>query len=114
MPNPLMAIRLKMEPVRELVGTLIGGGYTPIGSAFAHTIRQIFVQNLTNALLMFSLDGVNDHFPLPPSGFLLLDVTSNKSIGQGYFIAEGTRIYVDEIGVPTTGSVYVSVMYADD
>jgi hypothetical protein len=114
MSNIMLAIRLSMEPVRSLGEASIGVGYAGVGTSFSHPIRMVFIQNLTDVTLMFSLDGVNDHFPLPSNGFLLLDVTSNKSIGQGFFIAEGTRVYVKNIGTPSTGSVYVSVMYASD
>ena len=109
-----LAIRLMFEPVRSLSFGSIGAGYMGIGTALVYPARQIFVQNETNALLMFSLDGVNDHCPLPASGFLLLDVTSNKTVIQGFYVAEGTRFYVKEIGTPTSGSVYVSVMYGID
>jgi hypothetical protein len=107
----LQAIRLQMEPVRTLAFGSISGTYMGIGTSFVNPIRLIFIQNLTDVTLMFSLDGINDHFPLPTNGFLLLDVTSNKSIAQGFFIAEGTRVYVKEIGDPSTGSVYVTTMY---
>lgn len=111
----MLAIRLAMEPVRTLAFGTISGTYMGIGLPLNHAIRMIFVQNLTDVTLMFSLDGINDHFPLPPNGFMLLDITSNKSLGEGYFIAEGTRVYVRDLGpAPTLGAVYVTVMYATD
>jgi hypothetical protein len=83
-----------------------------VGSAITHPARQIFIQNLTNQTLMFSIDGVNDHFPLPANGFLLDDITSNKTTSSGFYLAEGVRLYVREIDTPpTTGSVYFSVFY---
>jgi len=106
-----VAIRLIPETVRELAFGSIGVAYAGIGTALDRPIRILFVQNLTDTLLMFSLDGVNDHFPLDTNGFLLLDVTANKTIDTGCFIAEGTRIYVQEVVSPTTGSVYVSAFH---
>lgn len=109
-----LAIRLAPEPVRSLAFGAIGGAYMGIGTAFAHPIRIIMIQNLTDVSLMFSFDGIDDHVPLPGSGFLLLDVTTNKSVSNGFFIAEGTRIYVKTIAAPVTvGSVYVSVFYGE-
>ena len=110
-----LAIKLLPETVRSLAAGSIGAAYTGIGTAFAHPIRIIMVQNLTDESCMFSFDGVNDHFPLPANGFFLLDVTTNKTDQAGtLYIAEGTRLYVRELGSPTTGSVYVSVFYGYD
>jgi len=112
--STLLGIRLQMEPVRSLEAADIDVGYMGIGTSIQHPIRMIFVQNLTDETCMFSLDGINDNFPLPPNGFLLLDVTSNRSLSQGFFIAEGTRVYVKYVsGAPDMGSVYVSTMYAN-
>jgi len=105
------AIRLTPEPVRSLDFSLIGAGYIGIGTEITNPARILRIQNLTNALLMFSYDGVNDHEPLAANSFLLLDITSNKSREQGYYLAEGTRIYVKRDGIPTDGSVYVTVYY---
>jgi len=105
------AIRLVPETVRTLAFGDIGAGYTGVGTAITNPVRILHIQNLTDTSLMFSYDGVNDHFALPASGFLLLDITANKSRDQGFYLAEGTRVYVREIVTPTTGSVYVSVYY---
>jgi hypothetical protein len=109
-----LAIRMQCEPLRSLANGAILAGYMGIGTTFDHPIRLIFIQNLTNALLMFSFDGINDHFPLDSSAFLLLDVTTNKTSGSGWFIAEGSRMYAKQIEVPTTGSVYVTAFYGAD
>jgi len=105
------AIRLVPESVRSLAFGSIGAGYTGIGTAIVNPVRMFHIQNLTDVTLMFSYDGVNDHFPLPPNGFLLLDITANKSRDHGFYLAEGTRVYVKEVGTPTSGSVYLTVYY---
>jgi hypothetical protein len=114
MATPNLAIRLQFEPVRSLGEASIGAGYMGVGTPIANPARQFFIQNLTDVTLMFSFDGINDHFPLPSNGFLLDDVTSNKTQQGGFYIAEGTRLYVKEIGTPSTGSVYFSVMFGSD
>jgi hypothetical protein len=110
----LLAIRVRAEPVRSLGFASIAVGYMGVGTAIAHPASQIFIQNLTDATLMFSLNGVDDHFPLPANGFFLDDIVSNKSLGQGLFLAQGDRLYVKELGVPTSGSVYFTVFYASE
>lgn len=114
MAAPALAIRLQFEPVRSLGFASIGAGYMGVGTALSNPARQVFIQNLTDVTLMFSFDGVNDHFPLPTNGFLLLDITSNKTQQGGFFIAEGSRLYVKEVGAPASGSVYLSTMYGSE
>jgi hypothetical protein len=60
---------------------------------------------------MFSFDGIDDHFPLASSGYLLLDITANKTRESGFFIAEGDRLYVKEVVTPTSGAVYFTSFY---
>jgi hypothetical protein len=109
-----LAIRLRADEQRSLAFGSIGAAYMGIGAAFSHPIRIIFVQNLTDALLQFSFDGVTDHFPLPSNGFLLLDIMANKTnFAEGFYIAEGYRLYVKEIGSPSSGAVYVSNFYGE-
>jgi hypothetical protein len=109
-----LSIRLRFEPVRELAFGSISGTYMGVGSALSNPARQIFIQNLTDATLMFSFNGIDDHFPLPENGFFLNDITSNKTQAHGFYLAEGERLYVKEIGNPTSGSVYFTVMYGSD
>jgi len=47
-------------------------------------------------------------------GYLLIDVTANKSLSGGFYLAQGKIIYVKRLGTPTTGSVYLSVFYGED
>jgi len=105
------AIKLLPEAARSLAFGSIVAGYTGIGTAITNPARILHMQNLTDVVLMFSYDGINDHFPLASNAYLLLDITANKSMSQGYYLAEGTRVYVKREGVPASGSVYVTVYY---
>ena len=107
------AIRLSPEPIRSLGFAAIAAVYMGIGTHIDNPVRILRIQNLTNAMLFFSYDGEHDHEVLAANSFLLLDITANKTREQGYFLAEGTRIHVKQIGVPTEGSVYVTVYYGD-
>jgi hypothetical protein len=119
-----LAIKALWEPLRSVTAVQIaasvdGGGnpvYLGIGTSLNFPSRQIFIQNYTDAPLLFSFDNVNDHFPLAPSQFLLDDIASNKTLETGYFLARGDRLYVKYLpGVaPTTGSVYFSTLYGVD
>lgn len=105
--------KLAFDPIRQLKFDAMGAAYMGIGSEFDKPVRIFFLQNLTDATLWFSFDGVNDHFPLAANGYLLLDVTSNKSNLAGFYIAEGTRVYVKELGTPTAGYAYLTVFYSN-
>lgn len=109
-----LSVKVLPEAQRSLAFGSISGTYAAIGSAFAHPIRIMFLQNLTDQAMQFSFDGSTNHFPLPANGFLLMDVTSNTTINGGAFnIAKGTTVYVKQIVAPGTGAVYLSVFYAD-
>ena len=114
-----LAIKALFEPVRTVGFAAItgaAGAYLGVGTALNFPTRQIFVQNFTDVVLMFSFDGINDHFPLAPSSFLLDDLTSNKTLETGYFIAKDSRLYVRFLGAenPTTNEVWFSVLYGVD
>lgn len=109
-----LSIRLTPEEQKSLAAGSIGAGYTGVGTAFSKPIRILYIQNLTDAAVQWSMDGLKDHWPMPANGFLLLDIMSNKSVSQQFFISEGTRMYVKQLGVPTTGSVYVSAFYGKE
>lgn len=109
-----IAIRAHFEPLRELVFGGISGTYAGVGTAFSHPIRVIYIQNLTDVSMVFSLDGINDHFMLPMGGYVIFDVSSNKTVHQGFFFAEGTRVYVKQYSeAPTIGNVNVAAMYGE-
>lgn len=104
-------IRMLFEAQRSVTAAEIGSSYIPVDTPIDHPARIIHIQNLTDVTLQFSFDGVNDHFPLPANGFLLLDISSDTTPEQAFFLAKNSSLYVKEIGNPTTGSVYFSVMY---
>jgi len=110
--NMSLAIRLLPEPLRSIAFGSISGAYAGIGPIFVHPSRILLVQNFTDAILTYSFDGLVDHFQLPPNGFLLLDVTTNQVKESGFFIAQGTRIYVK--GTPSLGQANVSTFYGYD
>lgn len=108
------AARLAPETIRSLAFGSIVAGYTAVGSALANPARIVVFNNLTDESLMFSFDGTNDHLAVAGPGSFVLDVTANKALGDGLYIAQGTIFYVKRIGTPTTGSAYISVFYGDN
>ena len=110
-----LSIRFRAEPVRSLAAGSIVAGYAKVGTPVTHAIRQFLIQNMTDAAVMLSFDGVNDHFPLPAGGFFIDDISSNRSTSvQGWFLAQDSQLWVKRLGIPTTGSVYFSALYGAD
>ena len=105
------SLRITAEPVRSLAAGAIGVAYMGIGTVMTRPIRVFMIQNLTDVGLWFSFDGITDHFPLASSSFILIDVTSNQTFSQGFFLAEGERLYVKQLAVPTAGAVYLTTFY---
>lgn len=108
-------VRILPETLRSAAFGAIGANYSAVGAAFAHPVRIIMITNNTDAGVLISFNGVDDHVALPSNGFILLDVMSNKanSINSAAFIAEGTIIYAKRLsGAPTMGALYISVFYA--
>ena len=114
MSNQTFAMRLLVEPLRSTAAASVGASYTEVGNPFANPIRILYIQNLTDETVMFSLDGVNDAFPLRTDAFLLLDISTNKSTFSGLYLPIGSKIFVKQLGVPTTGAVYVTAFYATE
>lgn len=113
MGSPVAAIRFNMEPERSLGFASISASYSGVGTALNNPLRQFFIQNLTNVTLKFSFNGIDDHFTLAANGFWMNDITTNKTRPDGFFIAEGNRLYVkQDTGAPTSGSVFFSTIYA--
>ena len=112
--NDTLAIKLEAEPVRSRAFSTIGVAYMGIGTSISKTARMVLIQNLTNANMMFSFDGLNDIFPLPVYGYLLADVTYNKAEPKAFSIEAGARVYVRQINPPTKGTVYITVFYGKE
>jgi hypothetical protein len=108
-------VRLYPEPLRSIAAGSISGSYNTIGSGFAHPIYIIHLVNDTDVALVFSFDGTTDHLYLPSSGFLVLDITTNRAgSSAGLYFSVGQRIWVAEaVGAPTTGIVTLSAFFAE-
>lgn len=106
-----LSIKLLADELRTIAYGDIDVTYEPIGSALAYPAVIVTMQNLTDVLVTISLDGDTDHFALPAGGYLTFDLCTNKVAQQGAFIATGTTFYAASADAPSSGSVYISVIY---
>lgn len=108
-----MAQTVRSILVQSLDNASIESSYSRVGDKIQHPLRIPLIQNLTDALLMFSFDAVNDHFPLAAGASLIIDFNTNQNqINTGLTLGIGTALWVRTIGTPTSGSVYFSGFYA--
>ena len=106
------SVRMKAETCRTLAFGSILGDYKALGTPLENASQVILVQNYTNEPLMFSFNGVDDHFPVDAHGYFILDISANKSFNGGFFISEGETLYVKSLGALKEGSVYFTSFYA--
>lgn len=109
-----LSVRMLAETIRSLGFASISNAYMGIGTPLVYPSRLLFIQNLTDAQLMFSVDGVNDHFTLPGSSNFVFDITTNQQQESGIYFSVGTRFYVKEVGIPSSGTVYISSFYGSN
>ena len=106
-------VRAMIEPLRSLAFGSIAAGYTAIGTALDYPARLILMQNYTDAQVMFSIDGTTDHITLNAGESFIWDISANKTIDDGFFLAKEITFYVKQVGVPSSGNVYISSFYGD-
>lgn len=106
------SLKIKFDSLRSLAFGSIAVGYAGVGTYLSYPARIVIIQNLTDASVMFSADGLTDHLPLPAGGQFILDIATNKTQDQGLYLDAGSRLYVKQLGgAPSNGSVYFSVIY---
>ncbi len=104
--------KVAFEPIREVAFGGIGAAYAAVGTATVDYTRVITLNNSTDAEVYISFDGVNDHLRLAVNSFKLIDLTTNTVRDDGFFIAKETLIYAKRVaGAPTTGSLWIEVLY---
>lgn len=105
---------IRYEPIRSLAFGSVSGAYAKIGTPFSNAVRCIMIDNFMNANLTISFDGVNDHLVIFSSSSKIIDYASNR-VGPVDQLEQpiNTQVYVKQTsGAPSSGSVYVSVIYA--
>lgn len=108
-----LSLKTKAEPCRTLnYSSIASVAYTGIGDRLVYPSRMILVQNYTDVAVWISLDGLNDHFPLLNQGYLVLDISANKTQNSGFYLAEGERLYCRQLNaVPSSGKIYFTSFY---
>lgn len=107
--------RAQVDVLRTIAFGTVGATFVPVGTPLSFPARIICFTNTTTEDLIFSMDGVTDQLIVPAGSFKLFDVTTNhRPVNQDDFcFSNGTQWYVRySSGAPTTGAVYIEVVYA--
>ena len=107
-----MSEAVVIDTLRSLANGSISGSYAAVGTALTSPCRIICFTNNTDKDMLFSDDGINDKLFVAQGAFKLFDLTTNKMATDGFFaIRSGTQFYVKQGAAPSSGSVYIEVIY---
>jgi len=107
--------KAQVDVLRTIAFGTVSATFVPVGTPLAFPARIICFTNTSAVDLIFSMDGVTDQLIVPAGSFKLFDVTTNhRPVNQDDFcFSNGTQWYVRyPAGAPTTGAVYIEVVYA--
>lgn len=110
-----MAARAFFDSVRSLAFGSISGSYAAVGSPTDFPTRGICFTNTTDAAMFFSDDtGVSaGKILVPANSFKLWDIQANinPQFDDRYMYAAQTQWYVKQDSAPSSGSVYIEILY---
>jgi hypothetical protein len=105
-----------VDALRTLGFASIAGTYTAVGGPFDYQARIICFTNTSTVDVFFSMNPtIQDELIVPAGSFKLFDITMNhRPVNMDDFcFSIGTQWYVRYAsGAPTSGSVYIEVVYA--
>ena len=107
-----MAARAFFEPIKTLGFAGISGAYASVGDPSSNEIRVFKISNNTAGDLYFTTDTGEDQIFLSAGSFTLYDVQANIGPPDDKFVLpKGTQFSVKQITAPTSGAVYIEIIY---
>lgn len=105
--------QFRMAPMRSLAFGSIGATYTPVGNPLSNVALITWFENVTDADIVLSFDGINDHLFFPAQSAKVVDISSDKNPNDSLGSSIGTYFHIkQDSGAPTSGSFYISIGYA--
>lgn len=74
-------------------------------------IRMLRMINPTDGDMLFSLNGVTDHFFVPAGTFVLYDVAANRDPQTTLMFPANLTVYVKYSTAPSTKAIYVEAIW---
>jgi hypothetical protein len=108
-----MVARAFFDEIRTLGFAGISGSYAVVGSALTQNARGVCFTNLTQGDMYFTDDNTQDKIIVASLTYKLWDIQSNinPQFDDKYVLPIGTQFYVKQITAPTSGAVYIEIIY---
>lgn len=101
-----------IDTLRTLANGSISGVYAAVGVPTSYPSRVICFTNNTDGDMYFTDDPTRDEIFVAKGAFKLFDVTTNQAKVDGFFAFPARQqFYVKQSSAPSTGSVYIEVIY---
>jgi len=117
--NSANAVRAEFDELREIAFGDISSTYALVGNTFDYSPRLIKIVNETNVGLYIAYDknymqGNLEQDMISAGGAFIYDIGSNKAVQGGVLsMPKLNGVWIKDRGsAATSGSVYVTVMYA--
>ena len=105
------ALKAWAEPLRQANFVELTANLTALGNPYEYPVRIYTFTNGTDATVYVSFNDTDNMFAILAGNSLVLDLTTNKSFDDGLYLQVGKSTYVAYATVPTSGFVYLSVVY---
>src|SRR5580765_658437 len=102
----------QFDTLRTLAFGGISGTYAAVGGPLTVAARILSIKNTTNGDLFLSTNGVDNMIFVLAASSDKYDLSANKESPSNVFVLPiGTQFYVKQSTAPTSGAVYVEVVY---
>jgi len=106
--------QVKFDTIRTVDHSGISASYAIVGTTLTHPARLISITNNTDGDMFFSTDGTNNMLFVAKNSYKLFDFCTNKRLYDDRFeLAIGVQMYVKQSTAPTSGAVYLEVIYGE-
>lgn len=107
-----MSMAVTFDTLRSLANGSISSSYVAVGSPTTSPARVVCITNATDGDMFFSTDGSTNMLFVAKSTYKTFDFTTNRRITDNTFaIRKNTQFYVKQSSAPTSGSVYIELIY---
>ena len=105
--------KVQFDSIRTLAFGSISGTYASVGGVTAVRARMACITNNTDADMYFTIDTAVNQIIVPAGSFKLWDFQSNMNNRNDdvYVLEIGVQFSVKQISAPSSGDVYIELVY---
>lgn len=101
-----------LDTLRTLANGSISAVYAAVGTPTSRPTQLICFTNNTDGDMFFTDDPTRDELFVARGSFKLFDITTNQYATDGFFAFPARQqFYVRQSSAPSTGAVYIEVIY---